>query len=67
MSEALQASNLKSLRFQRSFLFFFVFVLQELWKKKKEIQTCEKQALFTYNYATLKNRLMLQIWDSSSE
>ena len=36
MSEALQASNLKSLRFQRSFLFFFVFVLQELWKKKKK-------------------------------
>ena len=60
MSEALQASNLKSLRFQRPFFLFFSRIVEE-------IQTCEKQALFTFNYATLKNRLMLQIWDSSSE
>ena len=59
MSEALQASNLKSLRFQRSFFFY------KDCGRNKEIQTCEKQV--TYNYTTLKNRPMLQIWDSSSE
>ena len=60
MSEVLQASNLKSLRFQSS-----KFFLYKDYGRNKEIQTCEKQV--TYNYATLENRLMSQIWDSSSE
>ena len=57
MSEVLQAFNLKSLRFQKNFFFCTRIV--------EEIQTYEKQV--TYNYATLENRLMSQIWDSSSE